>query len=214
MLALERYLRALASLLPAPVRAVASPVVDRLLAIWTWSRSLARRARTGLIPMALATRDARDKIIDLASQAHATLWWTRHVMVPGAVGHATDGVTRWVGERLRAIGSDIGAVRSWVAGLVSASLALALDALADLRDWARGRLDTLAAIVDGTAERVWRLWGTPERLAAWLVGAMWTALWRHASDQLETIAEAIWARRQRLILRGLAEAERLIGRLL
>lgn len=208
------YLRLLVSLLPGPLRAIATPLVDRLVAIWQWSESLARRVRDGWRRLQAGARRMRDGLDKLGRETFVTLRWLLSVRVPALLRTLRDDLVQWVTGRLRDLLLAVDQARRLVLDLGARIRNELLSRVDGLRRWLLEAIKDLVATVAALRDRALHLWGTPERLATWLAGAMWSALWRYAWSQMDRLTSALWRQRRVITLQILAEVERQIGRLL
>lgn len=208
------YLRALLSILPGWLAAPLRPLTDRLVAIWQWAYDLGRRTVGRWALVTVAGRVLLDGLHYLAFEAYSTLAWLSAVSVPRWARWARDlaisVMTATVVRLLALRDAAIAALRTWAI----LQIGLAARGLADLRRWAVAQLAGIMVTLTRLVRHVFGVLGTPERLAAWIVGAMWTALWRYGYSQRDRLAAALWARRQPILLRSIVEIERIIGRLL
>lgn len=208
------YLRALLSVLPGWLAAPLRPLTDRLVAIWQWAYDLGRRTVGRWALVTIAGRILSDGLHYLAFETYSTLAWLSVVSVPRWARWARDlAITTLVATVTRLLAlrdAAIAALRAWAI----VQIGLLGRGVADLRRWAVARLAGLAVSVARLLRHVFGVLGTPERLAAWIVGAMWLALWRYGWSQRDRLAAALWARRQPILLRSIVEIERIIGRLL
>lgn len=211
---MESFLLALVYALPGPLRPLASPVAARLLRVWRWSDSLARRIKGGFVKVILGAARLRDGMLRFASETVTTLTWIVRVRVPQLIAQARGAIIAWAVARIREatvlLTRAIDVLRRWTL----ARLADAMDLLDGLRRWVGSLLAPIADRVRALLAHVFGPLASPERLAAWAIGAIWAAFWRLAYGRLEAIAEAVWRRRRALLLRTLVEAERIIGRIL
>lgn len=211
---METFILALVYALPSFLQPVARPVAERLIRVWRWSEGLARHVR-GAFRLAVtgATR-LRDGIVRLGRETYDTFRWLLSVQVPRLIKQARDAVVKWAADQINrakaVLTSAIDTLRRWATSAVNA-----LRSLVDnVRRWAAGLLSRLDAAVKRIIDRVFGLWSTPARLAGWLVGAMWTALWRYVDSNLDRIVAAVYAKRRAVFFKSIETIERLVGRLL
>src|SRR5574342_675518 len=133
---MEEYLRRLASLLPAALRGVAGPVVDRLIAVWQWPRSLAVRVRGGWQRVRTGARRLNEGIDRLSSETFGTLRWLAATRLPALARWARDQSIAWARDRLTELRANIDTVRAFAVVVAARLRAAALGLLAGLRPWA------------------------------------------------------------------------------
>jgi hypothetical protein len=211
---MEAFLAGLINLLPGPLRPIAGPVVARLLAVWRWSQSLGVRVRGGWRLALTGGLRLRDGLRRLAAEGFLTLRWIVEIRIPAIAGAAREAAIAWASTQLAKLATTLDAARRFLIDLVARSVAT-LRAWVDA--WRAYLVGLIAGAVNGLdrlLERVFRTWATPERLVAWIFGALWSALWRHVWANLDALAESVIRRRQAIALRVLTEAERIIGRVL
>lgn len=132
----------------------------------------------------------RSTLIDYASAGAALGIWIVRVLVPRAISVATSAISRVIST---AVGAAIELGRLAVAALRRVT-ELALGALsgllADLRAWARARVDWLTATLADLRRALGPILGGPAVLAEWLVEATVGALGRFLYRQRDRVA--VW----------------------
>ncbi len=211
---MEAFLRALYAVIPGWLRPVAAPVIDRLLAVWRWSQSLAVRVRGGWQRVNTGTQRLRDGLERLGGATYDTLRWLTQVRVPALARWSRDAAIRWARDRVQELRVAVGSVRTLAIRAVSALRAEALAWLSALRRWVAGLVGPVLSAVGRLLTRVFDTWATPARMAAWLAGAMWSALWHYAYSNIDRFAEALWSRRRRLTLRTIDEITQIVRHVL
>jgi len=211
---MEAWLRAVLAVIPQPFRTPASLLVGALIRVWQWSDGLARRTRSVWDPMWIAAHFLRNGIATLGLETLNTLRWLVTVRLPKLFKTAVDSAVKWAADHIIAVANQakslVDNLRRWATDRIRE----ALTAIDGLRRWAAGLLAELKSGVSRLLGMVFGTWATPARLAAWLAGAMWSALWRYGWQQADRIAEAAWRARRTLALRTIAEIEHIIGRIL
>lgn len=180
------------------VRAVVDAVAARLASIW--------HVLIGFFALVQQRwRSLRTNVTSFVAQQirHAaavatTLKWLATVWVP------------------RKIAAEVAKVRAWASSLIAQSVSLAkslvnnltrwaveqfakaIAAITSLRDWAIRQVNGLIGDVARIGRLVFSLLSSPERLALWLVGAMWSALVHYTLDNLHRVAVIAYSRRRQL----------------
>lgn len=143
--------------------------------------------------------------------------WGRNLVfnrIPNLLGNLSRQITSWAIGELTKLGN-------FARGLVDQVIRWASQALNDLRnllrqlsEWATQLIHQLVTDVGQLVRRVFQDWSTPERLTAWLVGAMFRALWRFFLDNVERVSVMLWPLRARIIWSTLNLVERILSRVL
>jgi hypothetical protein len=210
----DDFIRALTRFLPSWAISLAQPVIDRLLAVYAWAYGLGARVAGGWRSLRTGVTRARDGLIRLPGEVFTTFMWLVTVRIPAvlrvAINTAVTTVTDIINRVRAAILAELATLRRWATDAVNGVLGL----LGTLRRWVTDQLNTLISAVRRLLGQVFGVWATPERLAEWLIGALWARWWRYASDHADEVLAWLWARRQTAQLRAVAEVEQVLGRLL
>lgn len=208
------WLQGLLWVLPGWLQAPLRSLVDGIKGVWSWFDELARRYIPGWRRIAGAGQWLAGGLWELARETTGTLRWLALSAIPEARDWAIHRAITWASQRLTEL-------RTWAVGRLDSLRRWATDRLRSLittldslRKWASERIADLKKRVDTLITRVFSTWATPGRLATWLVGAMWGALWRYGWSNVDRFALFFWRRRQALLLFGAREIERILAKLL
>lgn len=211
---MEAWLLALIAAIPQPFRAAAALVINAIIRLFQWTDGLARRVRGGWNPITAAAQWLSQGLLSLGNDMWTTLRWIILIKIPMWANHAMTVAINWASARINELHNWAQSIVDNVFRWTVTQIQGVLSTLDGLRKWASGLLAEARAAINRLLSRVFDTWATPARLAEWIVGAMWTALWRYAWSQADRIAAALWAARRTLALRTVSEIERIIGRLL
>jgi hypothetical protein len=211
---MEDFIKGLYSSLPSWARVLANPILARILAVYNWVFGLFRATVPNWRVIVTGAKLLRQGVGNLGFEVYNTLYWIRNVWVPKMTAAARDlailSAIAFVNKVLVPVTKSIVDLRLWALGRLAAASA----SLEALRRFTARELAALASTLSKVARRVLVDWATPTRLAAWLAGAMWSALWRYGFSQVDRFSDYFWRRRQAIILRTIGEIERQVGRLL
>lgn len=208
------WLQGLIWALPGWVRAPAQIIISGLIRTWTWFDALARAAIPGWTRMESGAVWLASGLIELGKETVGATYWIVFVAIPRAAQHTLNAAITWSAMRLVEL-------RAWAAELIGSMLRWVVDRIRDLLDlvdglrrWTIGQLAAVIGAVNRLIGRVFDDWANPHRLAVWLVAAMWSAIWSYVWSNVDRYVDWLWARRRVLLLRGAAEIERILARLL
>jgi hypothetical protein len=179
-----------------PVRRLANDVRDRLAAIWGAITGVLVGIAGKVYGLASTVGRLRPGLLRWASETYVTMRWLILQRIPQVAASTLDRATRYaasVVDRLRreAIG--------WLANLQRWAERAANTLTASLRDFANhitGRVNSIVDTLNRVRNLVFARLTSPERLASWVVGAMWSALWSYANDNAARYGRALWRRRR------------------
>lgn len=210
---MEAWLRALISSIPQPFRSAGELVIGAIIRVFQWTNSLLIRTRGNWNPLADAARWLNQGIDSLASEIYTTVKHLILTKIPQWAQWAVDNALRWAADRIneaKAIARNLfNSAIAWARDQINA----ARDLIGSVLKWAADRIAWLWAGVTRLLDRVFTDWASPLRLAEWLVGAMWTVLWRYAWSQRDKFVDVARGFTLTLLLRASKEIERQIARL-
>lgn len=147
-------------------------------------------------------------------EAYETARWLKGIWVPNYIEWLRRQVVDWVVGLINwAVNKGeaaLSTLRAWAVGAINAGA----DLLRAWANWTLVHVNGLLADVRALRGALAHVLGGPSALAVWLVGAMWSVLWGYVDDNLDRLADALWARRQVIILRSISRLEALIARIL
>lgn len=199
---------------PPGLRTVARWIADRIFAVWDDVSQIFRLARPSWLRLAQRMWDNIRVVRYAIGEIASTLRWITTVKVPQAVSRLWDDITHWVLAQLNLLRDFTTGLYRTVRDEFFHNLNLVLDALNGFQHWVTQQISDLWKLLTSTASRVASLLGDPNRLAAWLVGAMFTALLTLVRDHADALADYVWARRERIIVSLIGRVEAWLARVL
>lgn len=211
---MESWIRSLIEFAILPIRTLTNAVVSRLSALWSVIVGFYTRVRNSLgrwltVAYGWAGAQARH-----ALAVYVTLRWVAFDWLPRNLASTVDQLGRWVrGEISMAVGLVRGEL-SQLANWATRALNTVVDYLDRFGAWVSARFDAAVAAIRRLEDRVFGVLATPERLAAWAVGAIASALFRYALDQAVPVGRALWRRRVPVALESLNVVEDIVTRII
>ena len=211
---MDDFLNSLVGLLPSPLRGAAQSIVNRLLAIWHGVTDFWGRVRGGWQRFRNAGYAfGLSQLRHLYSLA-VTLRWLVTVYVPRQASLFADAAraeaSRLVGLAIAGARAELTAARNFLAARID-------DAQRLLGEWTRWTLANINDLIERAHRIEDRLFGTlgsPERLAAWAIGAIIDAALGWFEDNAVRIGQRLVAQRTQIFLSGLAKTEDIVSRIL
>lgn len=147
-------------------------------------------------------------------EAYETARWIKGIWIPAYIEWLRSQVVTWVLQVVATarglLDSAINTLRVWAVAAINAGA----DLLRAWANWSVAQINGLLADARALRGALAHVLHGPAVLAAWLATAMWAALWGYVDDNLDRLVDALWARRQAIILRSLSRLEALIARIL
>lgn len=195
--------------LQGPFRAVAG----FFIAPWRMLDRFFRFARIACMFLYRAANGFRIALTNWMVAAANALYDIVFVIIPKRIRVAVETLTRWVNRGLSIVWhSAIDAVKRLTG--------YALQWIADLRkfiqnvfNWATARVNAILDWINRVATRVVDLVLHPDKLAAWILPALWGPLWRFLESRAEPIGRWLLGRALAATLRNAALVERVIARI-
>lgn len=211
---MEAWLNSLLDKIPSPLRGAAKWLLSGVIQVFRWVDGLARRVRVAWNRFTTAAQTLRGGIIYMGTELYTTLRWLVTVRIPRAITDATNRIHSALAALIARVQAEVAAALDaamrWLRGILASLWA----AVRDLRAWVANLVSPWVNRVRDLVARVFDTWATPARLAQWLVGAMWSALWGYVDRNLDRLVMAAWSRRRGLEGWALARLVELIGRIL
>lgn len=211
---MEAFIAGLIAAALSPVRKVVDAVEQRLSAIYNHFTDALGRARNGFVYWVGKGRAWASATVRHALAVATVLRWLVLVAIPRWLDQRVDDVTGWARSRLAELRQ---LAQAWVTQAIEwarARIAEGVAELARLRDWAIGQIASLAADARRLVDRVFGVLGTPERVVAWILGALVTALVEYALDNAVRVAALAYRNRDAVMARSIDLAEDLIDRVM
>jgi AcrR family transcriptional regulator len=143
--------------------------------------------------------------------------WGRNlifVRIPRLLDQLSRDLTSWAARLINDVGNLARALYRQAIDFATRAVNVVRGILDDLSRWVTAWINRLIADVTRLLRRIFDDWASPERLAAWLVGAMFRALWGFFLSNVERVSVALWPLRMRIIMNTLGLVERILARVL
>lgn len=193
---MEDWIRSLVNSATAPFRGLIDAASKRIAAVWsTISGFLSNVRRQWQNLRARVTSWATIQIRHAQAVA-LTLKWFVFTYVPRKLGQLAVSLRTWTADLIstaeaKAKGLFDG-LQQWAVGKLRGLLGL----LDTLRTWAMSQIGGLLDTVGRIGRQVFGVLSTPERLAAWIIDAMISALIKWAEQNAHRVESLIAAKRQ------------------
>lgn len=211
---MEDWIRQLLGLAGNPIKDLVAAIEARIANVWATFTGLGQRIRSGLADLRAWGQSLISSALGYVGSLALTLRYIMFTFIPRQVGAAVATVRTYVvgliQHAIAAARADLIIVRDWLAGLVA-------NVTATLNTWTRwafARIGELRTDANALLDRVFNLWGTPERMADWLADAMVNAIIRWVNDHAVSIGRRIVAARVQIALGALHWAEDIVTRIL
>lgn len=143
--------------------------------------------------------------------------WARNLMfvrIPRLLDILTRDLTGWASRLINDVGNLARGLFRQAIDWATRAANFVHGLLDDFSRWAVGWISRLVGDVGRLLRRIFDDWATPERLAAWIVGAMFRALWGFFLSNVERVSVSLWPLRARIIMSTLGLVERILARVL
>lgn len=193
------WIRSIFDSLAAPIRTLISEVAKRVSSVWGLLVSFFGSVRSKWRTLRANTIGIVNAAIRHAQAVLVTLKWLALVYIPRKIAQEAASIRTWAGNL---IAGAIATARKLVSDAVTwagQQLAKLLAALDAVRAWAIAQFNAVVSVLNQLARLVFTLLTSPERLALWLVGAMFSALLKFALDNAEKIGIALWSKRRTIV---------------
>lgn len=135
-----------------------------------------------------------------ALAVYTTLRWIITTLVPYLVSRAVTALHTWasalVSDAKRIAASALAQLSTWAHD----ALNVLTSTLNAVKSWALGQIQSLISRAERLEKQVFGVLSTPERLAAWIVAAMFSALLAYAVNNAERLGAVVWANRGKMYL--------------
>lgn len=211
---MEEWIKGLISAALRPVREIAQAAADRIAGVYNAFTSALGRVRRAAANWVGVGRAWANAMIRNALAVANRLRWLIVVEIPRRVSAGIDAAVRWAADRIsaaRALAEFlVGQLRAWALARINDLIAT----LTAVRDYLLRKVAEVALTARQLADRVFGPLGTPERLAAWILGPLITLLVAYWWANAERLAELAWRRRRQIELRALGLVDNIIDRIL
>lgn len=211
---METFIRAIVNLAIGGVRDLATAAMERMLWLYSVVVTVGLAIRTGWNAVTTAGRFYAQKLWTFSAQLYGTLWYIIHVRIPIVVNTAIDNTISWLSAVIQDVEMRITIglmlLRDWTIAAVNN----VLDFLDRLGEFIARKFGEVWETLDRAAELVFTLLTSPERMAAWIFGALIRHIIRYVDDNAEGLLDLF--RRRSVHYAGLVAAriEEVLVRLL
>jgi fluoride ion exporter CrcB/FEX len=193
------WIRSIFNDLAAPIRTLINALGKRVTSVWSVITGFLGSVRGKWRTLRANVTSWVDAQIRHAQAIATTLKWIVTVWVPRKISQEAAAIRTWTANLIaRAVNGALALIhdlQQWA----TTELTKLLASLGKLRDWVIGQFNALIDLTNRMAKMVFGVLATPERLAAWIVGAMFTALLRYALLNAERIGLVMWKRRDAIV---------------
>lgn len=211
---MEDWIRDLIAEGTRTLRAGLTAVQQRIAAIYGMFTAFFLRLRSRYSTWIVFVRNWKYWALTHALAVYTTMRWLTLVYIPRKIGDLSRSIVAWtraeIAHAVAALLAEIAALRAWATKEVNRALA----AVGALSAWTVREIGQMRADIARIKDRVFGVLATPERLAAWIVGAMAGALLRYVLAHAEALADYLWRRRTSLAVTSISLIERIVTRVL
>lgn len=169
---MPQWVKNLVDAATAGMRALADAAMERILWVYNIMVAIGVAARNGWGLLTYTAVYWRDATFRFAHRVHGTLWYIIFVRIPQVVGNAVNSTIAYLAALIidleQRITSIIIIVRDWLAARIND----VIDFARRLRDWIAQEVSELWNLLTRTAELVFMLLTSPQRMAAWVAAAL------------------------------------------
>lgn len=184
---METFIRAIVNLAIGGVRELAAAAMERMLWLYAVVVTVGTAIRFGWNTVTSSARFWAAKVWNFSGQVYATFWYIIHIRIPTFVNTAIDNTVTWVSAVIQDVEMrlTIGLMllRQWVVDRVNEFT----DFIGRLVSFVVNKFDEVWDSLGRIGELVFTLLTSPERMAAWLFGA----LVRHIISYVDENAEGL-----------------------
>ena len=185
---MKEWIYALVSLLPWPLDKGARWIADRIFNVFADGVRFAKWIRAGVDQWASKMNTLLVGLREVLGETFQTLKWIIVTEIPRRVLVAVRTVTQHAAALVDSMRAALLGLINNVRRFAELGINTAKAAIASLLDWTVARVASLTSNVRALLDRVFSLWGTPARLASWLIAALWTAGLAYLYQQRDRIA--------------------------
>lgn len=211
---MEEWINGLIGYVTSPLRDLISAVGERI----GWVYSLIVRVLTSVKNaqgrLFNAVANFRNWITWAIGEAYLTLRWLITIKVPQMLANAQAALVRWATGAIQVSANALRSVILTLDRWIKARVSELLNTISDLRKWSLAQINSILDVLRRVRDIVYLLLTSPQRLAAWLVGAMTEELWRYANRNADKIAIWMRAKSVKYTLAAAGQIESIIARLL
>lgn len=185
---MKGFIYGLVNLVPGFLRGPADWIADRIYGVFNDAVKFALWLRSAFTRMPAAFKNLFIGLTNFVRESYTTLKWIIVTFVPRLINDAVLLLRRWVTSVLDLAVRTLRAVISTLERWARSAIAFVSETLRTFRNWAVGTIAQLWNNVTSLVKRVFDTWGTPARLAQWLLTALITLFWQYVYQQRDRIA--------------------------
>lgn len=186
---METFIRAIVNLAIGGVRDLAAAAMERMLWLYSVVVTVGMAIRTGWNTVTTAGRFYAQKIWTLSAQIYGTLWYIIYIRIPIVVNTAVDNAVSWITAVVQDVEMRITIglmlLRDWTVTAVNN----VLDFLDRLGELISRKFGEVWEWLDRIIELVFTLLTSPERMAAWIFGALIRHVIQYVDDNAEGLLD-------------------------
>ena len=186
---METFIRAIVNLAIGGVRDLAAAAMERMLWLYGVVVTVGIAIRFGWNSVTGAARFWGAKVWHFSAQIYGTLWYIIHVRIPAMIGNATGNIIEWASAVIQdlemRITIGLTLLRDWAIARVNDIL----DFLDRFGIWVARTFNEAWDMIGRIGDLVFMLLTSPERMAAWLFGALVRHLFRYMDENAESIMD-------------------------
>lgn len=185
---MREWIYALANVLPWPVNKGARWLADRIFGVFSDGVKFARWLKGGFHSLWASGKNFLLAKREWLLETVVTFQWLVLQRIPKIARDTLNGAIKWATARIDWLHSllrgTIDTLERWAKNAINALK----SALSAFQNWATGLINALRSNVTRLLDRVFGILGTPQRMAEWLIGALWTVFLRFLFQNRERIA--------------------------
>lgn len=211
---MEQWIRDLINQATARISTLIEAITDRISWVYRAITNVMLTIRVAWMILVLSARHHLNQGISLASETLKTLKWLVVIRLPQMVSNTARELTDWALQQ-------INAARLYAKQLADTAIKWAKERVAELSatlagfvKWTRERVEAISTLLGTTSRLVALLLTSPQRMAAWVIGALVGEFWRYVDSNADRLFELARQRTVTYTLRAAARIEDLLSRLI
>lgn len=188
---MDAFIRALVNIAIGGVRDLAAAAMERMLWLYAVVVTVGTAIRNSWGTVTGAGRFWASKIWSVSGQIYGTLWYIIHVRIPIFVNTAIDNTITWITAVIQDVEMRVTIglmlLRDWTISAVNN----VLDFLDHLGTYLVRKFAEVWEMLEHIGELVFTLLTSPERMAAWLFGALIRHLIQYLDENADSILDLV-----------------------
>lgn len=188
---MDAFIRAIVNAAIGGIRDLAAAAMERILWLYSVVVAIGMAIRFAWNTVTSLGRYWRSQVFTFGVRLYGTLWYIIWVRIPSAVNNAVDVVIAYIVAIINDVEMrilvTIFIIRDWAIEQITRLL----DYLDRITDWLIQRFAEVWHTLDWAAELVFMLLTSPERMAAWVFGALVRHLLMYLDENADSIGELI-----------------------